>query len=498
MSQGTGYSGDGGGLAMPSAQQVEAIASSLAAALVPQLQLQGGGAAPNPLDLLKIGMGLGIGLGAGGRGGGGGLPSGMMGGANVDLMPSISTTSGSQVLFVDSASMDDTGMTSSTGNDGRVYDAEARVAQERAARLGHPIGVAHPTISGNEGSILDHSAENAQRDATKADTANGLTTADQFKGIHVVDLTPTPDENVTGDNESYLKDRKTEIVAAVPVVAHPELVQQGFMTHGVAGIGNTFVKDGDGDAQTFLPESAAEGLLLRRSADPLPEGFFKAIHATHVGKAQVDYLPSVPNLPQTCPVGRIKPRSAAEDWLAIGFDPWSAGKEPLSFEFIASLSTKDDTLLENQPQKADDSFIDIMDRQGLADQQEEAAQQSKLASDFAQLASWARHGKYAEIEDAMNQSDWTLPIDYQDELGNTLLQIAVQNGNKRISKLCLRRGADINKQNLSGQTVLHYAFSYGFDDVAEYLQSKGADDSVRNADGLTCYEGLSIDDVAGI
>ena len=132
------------------------------------------------------------------------------------------------------------------------------------------------------------------------------------------------------------------------------------------------------------------------------------------------------------------------------------------------------------------------------EQAEEAAQSGKLASDFAQLASWARHGKYREIEDAMNQSDWTLPIDYQDELGNTLLQIAVQNGNKRITKLCLRRGAEINKQNLGGQTVMHYAFSYGFDELAEYLQSKGADDSLRNADGLTCYEGLSMDDVQGI
>ena len=91
------------------------------------------------------------------------------------------------------------------------------------------------------------------------------------------------------------------------------------------------VKDGEGDEQRYLPESKSQGVLLRRSADPLPEGFFKAIHATNVGKAQVDYLPTVPNLPTTKPVGRIKPRSAAEDWLAIGFDPWSAGKEPLSW-----------------------------------------------------------------------------------------------------------------------------------------------------------------------
>ncbi|CAN0508310.1 unnamed protein product, partial [Scytosiphon promiscuus] len=53
-----------------------------------------------------------------------------------------------------------------------------------------------------------------------------------------------------------------------------------------------------------------------------------------------DYLPHVPNMPQARAIGRVKPRSAAEDWFAVGFDPWSAGREPLSAEFIPSLSIK--------------------------------------------------------------------------------------------------------------------------------------------------------------
>lgn len=44
-----------------------------------------------------------------------------------------------------------------------------------------------------------------------------------------------------------------------------------------------------------------------------------------------------------------------------------------------------------------------------------------------------------------------MPIDYQNELGLTLLHVAAQNGNKRIAKLCLRKGADINKRNSNGQ-----------------------------------------------
>ena len=43
-----------------------------------------------------------------------------------------------------------------------------------------------------------------------------------------------------------------------------------------------------------------------------------------------------------------------------------------------------------------------------------------------------------------------------------------------------------------------YCYSYGFTELGEYFISKGADDSVRNADGLTCYEGLDMDDVNNI
>ncbi len=90
----------------------------------------------------------------------------------------------------------------------------------------------------------------------------------------------------------------------------------------------------------------------------------------------------------------------------------------------------------------------------------------------------------------VNQPDWNVPVDYQNEMGNTLLHIVCQNGNKRLAKLCLRRGCDINMQNLTGQTALHFCFGYGYDELGEYLVKKGCDDSIRNADGLTCYEGL--------
>ncbi|KAJ1495501.1 ankyrin repeat-containing domain protein, partial [Baffinella frigidus] len=82
------------------------------------------------------------------------------------------------------------------------------------------------------------------------------------------------------------------------------------------------------------------------------------------------------------------------------------------------------------------------------------------------------------------------PVDLKDETGNTLTNIAAQNGHKSIIKALLRRGGGLNTQNHNGQTPLHFCFTYGFTDLGNYLISKGADDTVQNFAGLTCYEGL--------
>ena len=118
-----------------------------------------------------------------------------------------------------------------------------------------------------------------------------------------------------------------------------------------------------------------------------------------------------------------------------------------------------------------------------------------IDDDFKKLCSLCRHSKFTDAEELVNQPDWTVPIDYQDEQGNTLLHIVAQNGNRRLVKLCIRRGANLNIQNLTGQTALHFAYGYGYTEVGDYLLSKGADDSIRNKDNLTCYEGLSARDL---
>lgn len=56
----------------------------------------------------------------------------------------------------------------------------------------------------------------------------------------------------------------------------------------------------------------------------------------------------------------------------------------------------------------------------------------------------------------------------------------------------------VNWQNLNGNTALHYLVEYKHAELAEYVKGKGADDTVANGAGLTCYEGLSVDQVAAL
>lgn len=106
---------------------------------------------------------------------------------------------------------------------------------------------------------------------------------------------------------------------------------------------------------------------------------------------------------------------------------------------------------------------------------------------------------YEALENLLDTfDDRAFDINHRDKYGNTLLLLACQQGgiSKRISKLLLRRGADINAQNYMGNTALHYLMTYNQSPaLAEYMIQRGADDSLLNYDGLTCYEGLSKEDV---
>jgi len=108
--------------------------------------------------------------------------------------------------------------------------------------------------------------------------------------------------------------------------------------------------------------------------------------------------------------------------------------------------------------------------------------------DVEDVFSYARHGRCEEIERLFTKG---LPVDVRDVYGNTVLIIACQNGNKRVAKAVLRRGANINSRNHKGNTPLHYCYHYGYGEtLGQYLISKGADAEARNNAGKNITQGI--------
>lgn len=110
------------------------------------------------------------------------------------------------------------------------------------------------------------------------------------------------------------------------------------------------------------------------------------------------------------------------------------------------------------------------------------------ATDDAQLISWSRHKKLSELADALGRG---ANVNVVDSAGNTPLIVACQTGHLQVCEMLLRFGANLNRANLKGNTPLHYALNYGYEDIGAWLVAQGADEYAVNNVGLTCYEGLT-------
>ena len=75
----------------------------------------------------------------------------------------------------------------------------------------------------------------------------------------------------------------------------------------------------------------------------------------------------------------------------------------------------------------------------------------------ASLIMCSKAGNIQGCEDALDQDAF---IDCHDEHGNTPLLLAAQQGNKKVIKHLMRRGANIHHQNDAGCTVLHDCHEY--------------------------------------
>lgn len=161
---------------------------------------------------------------------------------------------------------------------------------------------------------------------------------------------------------------------------------------------------------------------------------------------------------------------------AQNYDPWSAGRPRITVDFISDLDAEaeDRRMVENALAKLDEdkgaggevaagaeaggavpadsaavrAAAVFADHENLAKEDAKAATEAREAIQLRNIFSLSRHGKYREVEEMLNSPDWTLGVDAKDAQGNTLLMVAAQNNNKRIAKLALRRGAQINEQNV--------------------------------------------------
>ena len=105
--------------------------------------------------------------------------------------------------------------------------------------------------------------------------------------------------------------------------------------------------------------------------------------------------------------------------------------------------------------------------------------------------SQVRHGRLKRFEESLNDG---FDINAEDEYGNSLLMVAVQNRHIKIVEQLLQRGAFVNHINNSGNTALHFAFAYDTSGLLpQFLIENGADDSIENINGLSPYDGIGAD-----
>jgi len=98
--------------------------------------------------------------------------------------------------------------------------------------------------------------------------------------------------------------------------------------------------------------------------------------------------------------------------------------------------------------------------------------QGRGSPQWQQLEALVRNNKYNEIEMALSEG---LDPSLTDVVtGNTLLIVAVIHQQKRLSKLLIKSGANVNAKNLEGRCALHYAQAYEYGDMMGLLRKHGA------------------------
>lgn len=82
-------------------------------------------------------------------------------------------------------------------------------------------------------------------------------------------------------------------------------------------------------------------------------------------------------------------------------------------------------------------------------------------------------------------------VDWQDELGWTLLHMTVSFNSPKIAQVLIGAGADVNVQDDEGMTPLHWAVSYNRPDIARMLIDANANLDIQSNSGRTALHWTS-------
>lgn len=156
--------------------------------------------------------------------------------------------------------------------------------------------------------------------------------------------------------------------------------------------------------------------------------------------------------------------------------------------YTNSYNNNNNNILHNYDNGSISSYgLESVQEKKVDEQEEYTLGYGVSENDVEDLFSYCRHGRIVEMERHLDKG---IPIDVRDMYGNTLLTIACQNGNKRVAKALLRRGANINARNHKGNMPLHYCYHYGYGDtLGAYLLKKGAEISSNNS-GKLPFDGV--------
>lgn len=98
--------------------------------------------------------------------------------------------------------------------------------------------------------------------------------------------------------------------------------------------------------------------------------------------------------------------------------------------------------------------------------------EEQTAKIVAMAMDLAREGRTAELLEFV---DHGLPVDAQDEEGNTALMLAAYRGHPETVRALVERGADVNLRNNRDQSPIAGALFKGEDEVVTLLRAAGAD-----------------------